>query len=96
MPVIYSSSALQNLKEIAAYGYEIWGAERSQSFLQKLQDEIALLDRFPQLGRKINGIETVNALPVRQLAFGNYSVLYAISSGDVFITAVLPKGRPRT
>ena len=96
MPVIYSSSALQNLKEIAAYGYEIWGAERSQSFLQKLQDEIALLDRFPQLGRSIQGIETVNGLPVRQLAFWNYSVLYATSGPDILITAILPKGRPRT
>jgi toxin ParE1/3/4 len=77
--------AIQDIEQIADYIARRSGLDQSDRFLDKLNDKLAKIARFPKLGRVRDEI-----LPgIRSLSIDQYLVLYMPIGGDVEIFRVV-------
>jgi toxin ParE1/3/4 len=77
--------AIQDIEQIADYIARRSGLDQSDRFLDKLNDKLVKIARFPKLGRVRDEI-----LPgIRSLLIDQYLVLYMPIGGDVEIFRVV-------
>lgn len=90
MEVVFSSDALQEVREAAAY-YEAEVEGLGRAFLGKLRDGVSEIKEFPYASRIIQG-----DFRRHLLSRFPHGIIYQIQGNTIFIAAVMHlKRRPR-
>ncbi len=82
-----SVAARLDLRGIADYTRDRWGAEQALRYAAQLEDAFKLLEKMPRIGKKFPGLEG----KYRSLSVGKHVIFYREEGDGAFIVRVLPE-----
>jgi plasmid stabilization system protein ParE len=94
--LVVSPRYTQKLLEIAAYGYELFGARVSDNFISKVESKVMFLPQMPGIHPKNRFIESTDKIVYRNILVEKYAALYSVTARTVHVitiyhTAINPK-----
>ena len=83
------AEAVADLREIGRYGAGEHGPEVAAAYLQRIDDAMEMLKKFPQIGMPRDELRIgLRCLPVRQ-----HHIFYRYAEGHISVVRVLHKAR---
>lgn len=81
----FSKDAKQDLKQIYAYGYHMWGEEQADKYFHALFDSFAKIAKQPEAYQKVDYIKQ----GYRRCTCGVDSIYFRIAKHQVEIMAII-------
>lgn len=83
------AEAVADLREIGRYGAAEHGLDAAAAYLQRIDDAMDMLKKFPQIGMACDELrDGLRSLPVRQ-----HHIFYRYADGHISVVRVLHKAR---
>ena len=86
--LIISPRYTQKLLEIAEYGYELFGAKVSDSFISKIENRVMALPKMPDMYPKNRFIESTEKKVYRNILIEKYVVLYSVTVRAIRVISI--------
>jgi plasmid stabilization system protein ParE len=83
-----SPNYTQKLLEIAEYGYEMFGAKVSNSFIAKIESKVMTLPKMPDRYPKSRFVESTDKKTYRNILIEKYAVLYSVTARTINVITI--------
>jgi toxin ParE1/3/4 len=82
--VAFAQRALNDLDDIAAYGLKVWGSARADDYLRQIENSIANLISYPDLGAARDDL----APGVRTVPVGQHRIFYIAAADEILMVRI--------